>query len=64
MMLRRMSLEQELTSATDNRLNLGQPLLAPLALLKHHFREHPDDYVACQVYLDPHPPASALRRPL
>ena len=41
-----------------------QPLLAPLALLKHHFRRHPDDYIAYQTYLDPHPERSALRRTL
>jgi uncharacterized protein YbgA (DUF1722 family) len=40
------------------------PLLAPLTLLKHHLREHPDDYVSLQVYLEPHPPAAALRRAL
>lgn len=40
------------------------PLLAPLTLLKHHFREHPDDYVTYQVYLDPHPETAALRRSL
>jgi uncharacterized protein YbgA (DUF1722 family)/uncharacterized protein YbbK (DUF523 family) len=41
-----------------------QPLLAPLTLLKHHFRRHPDEYVAYQTYLDPHPERSALRRSL
>jgi uncharacterized protein YbgA (DUF1722 family)/uncharacterized protein YbbK (DUF523 family) len=40
------------------------PLLAPITLIKHHLREHPDDYVADQVYLDPHPGYSALRRQL
>lgn len=41
-----------------------QPLLAPLALLKHHFRRHPDEYVLKQSYLEPHPQAAALRRTL
>jgi uncharacterized protein YbgA (DUF1722 family)/uncharacterized protein YbbK (DUF523 family) len=40
------------------------PLLAPITLLKHHLRRHPDDYVAHQVYLDPHPGYSGLRRQL
>ena len=40
------------------------PLLAPITLLKHHLGEHPDAYVANQVYLDPHPGSSGLRRPL
>ena len=48
-----------------NAYRLGeQPLLAPLALLKHHFRRYPDDYVTYQTYLEPHPPQSALRRTL
>ncbi len=41
-----------------------QPLLAPLALLRHHLRRYPDTYLLYQTYLDPHPPASALRRGL
>ncbi len=32
------------------------PLVAPLTLLKHHFRRHPDPYVARQIYLDSLPP--------
>lgn len=40
------------------------PLLAPITLLKHHLREHPDPYVANQAYLDPHPGYTGLRRPL
>jgi uncharacterized protein YbgA (DUF1722 family)/uncharacterized protein YbbK (DUF523 family) len=41
-----------------------QPLLAPLALLQHHFRRFPEQYVLNQAYLEPHPPAAGLRRPL
>ena len=41
-----------------------QPLLAPLAVLKHHLNRNPDEYVLYQTYLDPHPPAAALRRRL
>ncbi len=41
-----------------------QPLLAPLALLKHHFRQFPDEYVLNQSYFEPHPNQAALRRPL
>lgn len=40
------------------------PLLAPITLLKHHLRRYPDAYVAQQVYLDPHPGYSGLRRQL
>lgn len=37
------------------------PLVVPLTLLKHHFRHHPDPYVALQVYLQPHPEPLSLR---
>jgi uncharacterized protein YbgA (DUF1722 family)/uncharacterized protein YbbK (DUF523 family) len=40
------------------------PLLAPITLLKHHLRQHPDAYVGQQVYLDPHPGCTGLRRQL
>jgi len=38
-----------------------QPLLAPLTLLRHHLQHHASDYALQQIYLDPHPPAAALR---
>lgn len=37
------------------------PLVVPLTLLKHHFRRHPDEYVASQAYLQPHPEDLSLR---
>ena len=37
------------------------PLVVPLTLLKHHFRLHPDPYIAQQVYLQPHPENLSLR---
>ncbi len=40
------------------------PLMAPLTLLKHHFRRFPDEWVEKQSYLEPHPEVAALRRPL
>ncbi len=40
------------------------PLVVPLTLLKHHFRRHPDDYVARQAYLQPHPENLSLRNAL
>jgi uncharacterized protein YbgA (DUF1722 family) len=36
------------------------PLVVPLTLLKHHFRQHPDPYIAQQVYLQPHPESLSL----
>jgi len=44
-----------------DRYRLGElPLIVPLTLLRHHFRRHPNDYVAQQVYLHPHPPELML----
>jgi uncharacterized protein YbgA (DUF1722 family)/uncharacterized protein YbbK (DUF523 family) len=37
------------------------PLIVPLTILKHHFRQHPDPYVALQVYMQPHPENLSLR---
>jgi len=55
---------QELASLISAYRRGEQPLLAPLALLKHHLRRHPDQYLLYQTYLDPHPEAAGLRRPL
>lgn len=39
---------------TDYRL--GQlPLIVPITLLKHHFRSHPNEYIASSYYMQPHP---------
>lgn len=37
------------------------PLLAPLTLLKHHLRQHPQPYLAAQRYLQPFPAELGLR---
>ncbi|GAB4513852.1 MAG: DUF523 and DUF1722 domain-containing protein [Sulfuricaulis sp.] len=37
------------------------PFAAPLILLKHHFRRHPDPYIADQTYLNPDPRELLLR---
>ena len=37
------------------------PLIVPIVLLKHHFRRHPEPYVARQHYLEPHPAELMLR---
>lgn len=37
------------------------PLAAPLTLVRHFLADHPDDYLARQVYLAPHPEQLALR---
>ena len=38
------------------------PLLAPLTLLRHHFRRFPHSYVSRQLYLYPDPVESSLRQ--
>ena len=40
------------------------PLVVPMTLIKHHFRRHPDDYIARQSYLRPHPEDLGLRNAL
>ncbi|MEM7101279.1 MAG: DUF523 and DUF1722 domain-containing protein [Pseudomonadota bacterium] len=52
---------QELDQVIQAYRRGEQPLLAPITLLKHHFRQFPDEYVLKQSYLDPHPAAAALR---
>lgn len=37
------------------------PLVVPLTLLQHHFRRHPDPYIARQVFMQPYPAALGLR---
>jgi uncharacterized protein YbgA (DUF1722 family) len=61
---------KQVISAEDKQemqLVIGQyhqgivPLVVPLTLLKHYFRQHPDPYIAQQVYLQPHPENLSLR---
>jgi uncharacterized protein YbgA (DUF1722 family)/uncharacterized protein YbbK (DUF523 family) len=55
---------QELATLIQGYRRGEQPLLAPIALLKHHLKRHGDAYVTYQTYLDPHPEAAGLRRTL
>ncbi|MEM7079007.1 MAG: DUF523 and DUF1722 domain-containing protein [Pseudomonadota bacterium] len=55
---------QELDEMIQAYRRAELPLLAPMAVLRHHFRRHPDDYVLGQSYLDPHPSWAGLRRTL
>lgn len=55
------SQKQELTELIDKYRIGTVPLLVPLTLLRHHLREHPNPYLAAQVYLDPHPETLRLR---
>ncbi|MBJ3814503.1 DUF1722 domain-containing protein [Shimwellia pseudoproteus] len=52
---------QELATLIDHYRQGLQPLLAPLALLRHYMAEYPNDYLAQQRYFDPYPAALRLR---
>jgi uncharacterized protein YbgA (DUF1722 family) len=49
-----------LASIEDYRLGFV-PLVVPVTLFKHHVRRHQVEYLAGQVYLDPHPRELMLR---
>ncbi|NIG98930.1 MAG: DUF523 and DUF1722 domain-containing protein [Serratia symbiotica] len=51
----------ELAQLIDRYRQGMQPLLAPIALLKHYISEYPDSYLADQRYFDPYPEALRLR---
>ncbi|PWC11614.1 YbgA family protein [Brenneria corticis] len=52
---------QELTQLIDRYRQGLQPLLAPIALLKHYMAQYPDSYLAEQRYFEPYPEALRLR---
>ncbi|HEY1846515.1 MAG TPA: DUF523 and DUF1722 domain-containing protein [Buttiauxella sp.] len=52
---------QELSGLIDRYRQGTQPLLAPIALLKHYMAEYPDQYLAQQRYFEPYPEALRLR---
>ena len=51
----------ELINLIEQYRNGLLPLHAPLTLIEHYLREHPNDYIARQYYLKPHPKELALR---
>lgn len=53
--------KQELCETIDKYRTGIFPLLVPLTLIRHHLREHPNSYLAEQVYLNPHPDTLKLR---
>lgn len=53
--------KQELLKLIDDYRDGRIPLIAPLTLLRHHLKAHPNAYVEKQVYLEPHPPELMLR---
>ena len=52
--------QELLTTIHDYREGLV-PLVVPLTLVRHHVRRHKVEYLAGQVYLDPHPKELMLR---
>lgn len=53
--------KQELVKLID-QYRLGHiPLIVPITMLKHHFANHPDPYIAQQAYLQPYPDKLGLR---
>lgn len=53
--------KQELLELIDDYRQGRVPRIVPITLLKHHFRKHPDDYIAGQSYLNPDPLELKLR---
>ncbi|MCU7916832.1 MAG: DUF523 and DUF1722 domain-containing protein [Candidatus Thiodiazotropha sp. (ex Epidulcina cf. delphinae)] len=51
----------ELTTSIESYRQGETPLIVPVTLFKHYFRRHPDDYMARQIYLQPHPDKLGLR---
>lgn len=52
---------RELSDLIDDYRAGVVPLIVPLTLIKHYVRRYNVAYLACQVYLDPHPKELALR---
>ena len=51
----------ELHAAIDDYGRGYVPLIVPITLLRHHVRAHRIEYLAGQIYLDPHPKELMLR---
>ncbi|GAB4363721.1 MAG: DUF523 and DUF1722 domain-containing protein [Deltaproteobacteria bacterium] len=53
--------KQELLEVIDRYRNRLVPLIVPVTLIRHHVRKHRVEYLARQVFLDPHPAERMLR---
>ncbi len=53
--------KQELARIIEQYRTHQVPLIVPITLLKHHFNNHPDPYIAKQAYLQPYPEELSLR---
>lgn len=54
----------ELNKLIDEYRQGTIPLIVPMKLIEHHLRRHPDEYLALQIYLNPHPAELGLRNHL
>lgn len=54
----------ELARTIDEYRRGSIPLVVPMRLVEHHFRRHPNEYIALQIYLNPHPAELGLRNHL
>jgi uncharacterized protein YbgA (DUF1722 family)/uncharacterized protein YbbK (DUF523 family) len=53
--------KRELQGLIDNYRRGQLPLVVPITLMRHYLRRFPDDYLAAQYYLAPHPDELMLR---
>lgn len=53
--------KQELANIIEQYRTAQVPLIVPMTLIKHHFNNHPDPYIAKQAYLQPYPDDLSLR---
>ncbi|MDT8371640.1 MAG: 2-thiouracil desulfurase family protein [Gammaproteobacteria bacterium] len=53
--------KQELANIIEQYRTAQVPLIVPMTLIKHHFNNHPDPYIAKQAYLQPYPEDLSLR---
>lgn len=53
--------KQELAKIIEQYRTDQIPLIVPITLLKHHFANHPNEYIARQAYLQPYPDDLSLR---
>jgi len=53
--------KEELLELIDGYRRDHVPRIAPITLLQHHFRRHPNAYIAGQTYMNPHPLELKLR---
>lgn len=52
--------KQELVQCIADYRNGIVPLIVPITLLNHHFRRHPNDYIASSWYMKPYPAELSL----